>query len=225
MILLFSGGLDSYIAWEYLHKPETLYFDIGHRYCANEVEVVRKLIPDTIIDTRLDLADWEEPDANIPMRNAFFIMLATHYKYDIVLVVQKGEMDIPDRCPKFFREIGEWVAFLRGDNKTITVMSPFFHMTKTQMVTWYLKNVSGMGAALYQTRSCYMPTELPCGACSACFRRWVAFENNGLKENHENPILEYIKIPEYVKKMRAGTYDKHRAGETFRALEKAGYKF
>lgn len=222
MILLFSGGLDSYIAWEFLHRPKTLYFDIGHRYAGNEIEVVRKLIPDTIIDSRLNLADWEEADANIPMRNAFFLMLATHYDKEIVLVVQKGEMDIPDRSPKFFREFGEWMSFLRG--KMVLVSSPFFDMTKTQMVRWYLNHLYKR-ERLLETRSCYKPTDLPCGACSACFRRWVAFQNNSLSEEHEKDILLYDKIPEYVTKMQLGKYDVQRTSETFRALEKAGYKF
>ena len=87
MILLFSGGLDSYIAWDYLGRPKTLYFDIGHKYCVHEIERIKELVPDTIIDSRLRLSDWEEKDANIPMRNVFFVMMASFYGDRIVLVV------------------------------------------------------------------------------------------------------------------------------------------
>ncbi len=225
--MLFSGGLDSFIAWEYLNRPKTLYFDIGHRYSANEVEVVRKLVPNTIIDSRLDLRDWEEPDANIPMRNAFFIMMAAHYNKRITLVVQKGEMEIPDRSPRFFKDMGKWLTFLFGtelDNTPYLVESPFFHMTKTKMVQWYVRNQHDM-EPLLQTRSCYMPGDLPCGACSACFRRWVAMTNCGVTEEHATPILLYDKIPEYIDKMNAGKYDTQRTNETFKALGKAGWDY
>ena len=223
MILLFSGGLDSYIAWEYLNRPKTIYFDLGHRYAADEVSVVRKLISDTIIDSRLNLADWEEPDANIPMRNAFLVMMASHYDQDIILVVQKGEMEIPDRTRDFLLHSGKEITRLRKNKgRLYVVSSPFIYKTKTQMVRWYIRNQFEM-EPLLQTRSCYTPGDLPCGACSACFRRWVAFQNCGVSEKHVKSILNYNKIPEYVEKMMKGEYDKQRTEETLNALTKVGY--
>ena len=219
MILLFSGGMDSYIGWHYLSKPNTLYVDLGHRYAPHEVDMVKKLIPDTIIDTRLNLAEWEERDANIPLRNAFLIMIASMYDKDVVLVVQRGEMNIPDRSVYFFNNFGEWLSYLWNDKRSIS--TPFFHMTKTQMVEWYLK----MGLpkeTLLSTRSCYSPYELPCGDCAACFRRWVAFINNGIQETYTNPITKYSGIPEYINKMKLKKYDRLRTEETFKALKKVG---
>jgi len=220
MILLFSGGLDSYIAWYYLRKPKTLYFDIGHRYCAHEIEVVKKLVPDTIIDSRLNLRDWEEKGANIPMRNAYFLMMATYYDINIVLVVQKGEMDIPDRSEKFFEEFEKMLDFLT--EKPIMISSPFFSLTKTEMVEWYIEEGHPIDLLL-KTRSCYSVSELPCGNCSACFRRWIALQNNNLSEKYENDILGYHKIPKYIEKMKNGMYDSQRTTETFDALRKANY--
>ena len=219
MILLFSGGLDSWIAYHYLDKPKTLYCDLGHRYAAHELEMVERLIPNTIIDIRLNLADWEEKDANIPLRNAFLIMIASKYDRDVVLVVQRGEMNIPDRSVHFFNQFGEWLSFLWQDKSTIS--TPFFHMTKTQMVEWYLSK--GLPKdELLSTRSCYSPGDLPCGACAACFRRWVAFTNNDLSEEYANPIIEYSEIPNYIEKMKLRKYDRLRTEETFKALIKEG---
>lgn len=218
MILLFSGGLDSYIAWHFLHEPKTLFCDLGHRYAVHEFPVVKRLVPDTIIDSRLNLADWEEKDANIPLRNAFLVMIASHYDKDIVLVVQRGEMNIPDRSPHFFNSFGEWLSFLREG--TYTVSTPFFAMTKTQMVAWYL-NWRHDPEVLKSTRSCYSVGELPCGNCAACFRRWVAFYNNDLEEEYEQDIKKYDGIEIYVDKMKRGQYDRKRAEETLLALTKA----
>ena len=219
MILLFSGGMDSFIAYHYLSKPKTLYVDLGHRYAPHEVDMVKKLIPETIIDTRLNLADWEEKDANIPLRNAFLIMIASKYDKDVVLVVQRGEMSIPDRSPNFFNNFGKWLSFLWGSERSIS--TPFFHMTKTQMVAWYIQDAN-LKKDLLSTRSCYSPGDLPCGACAACFRRWVAFINNGLSEEYENDITKYSGIPEYINKMKLKKYDRLRTEETFKALRKVG---
>lgn len=219
MILLFSGGPDSFIAYHYLNKPKTLYVDLGHRYAAHEIERVKKLVPDTVIDTRLNLADWEAKDANIPLRNAFLTMIASHYDSDVVLVVQKGELNIPDRSVRFFNQFQEMLTFL--SEKLITISDAFFDMTKTQMVKWYLKE--GLNPdTLISTRSCYSPGENPCGACAACFRRWVAFINNDIIEKYENDITKYSEIPEYIEKMKHGKYDSVRTEETLRALRKVG---
>lgn len=220
MILLFSGGLDSYIAWHYLRNPKTLYCAIGHRYQLQEIDAISTLIPNTIIDGRLNLHDWEEEDANIPMRNAFFFMIASHYDDEICLVVQKGEMSIPDRSSKFFASFGSWLSWMR--DKPIKIFTPFDEMTKTQMVEWYI----GQGlnvSELLLTRSCFANYTSACGACAACFRRWVAFTNNGFSEHYINDILEYDQIPVYIEKMNRLKYDELRTEETFNALRQAGY--
>jgi len=221
MLLLFSGGLDSYIAWNYLGRPDTIYFDIGHRYCAYELEKVKFFAPKTIINTSLRLAEHEKKDADIPMRNAFLLMLSSYYDSELVLVVQRGEMTIPDRSPKFFYEFQMWLSFL--NNRPITITSPFFDMTKTQMVRWYIETGLSTEDLLY-TRSCYSTGELPCGACSACFRRWVALTNNGLSEDYKNDILQYKEIPRYIKEMKEGKYDNLRSEETLNALMLVEYK-
>jgi len=219
MILLFSGGLDSFIAYHYLNKPKTLYVNLQHRYAVHEIEKVKELIPDTIIDDRLFLGDWEEKDANIPLRNAFLTMIASNHADDIVLVVQRGEMEIPDRSPFFFNNFAEHLSFLHG--KRITLTSPFFTMTKTDMVKWYLDG--GLDPnILLKTRSCYSPTDKPCGNCSACFRRWVAFFNNDIHETMEQAIEYFDGLKKYVDKLERGMYEKRRTDETLLALKKAG---
>ena len=210
MILLFSGGMDSYIAWYYLRNPKTLYIDLNHRYSYQERTAVLNLIPSTYIDKRLDLHDWEEEDANIPMRNAFFAMIASQYDKEIALVVQKGEMTIPDRSPEFFRNFGSWISWMRGKSG-YKITSPFFEMTKTEMVSWYV-NRGEDPKLLIETRSCFGILADPCGKCGACFRRWVALTNNGLEEEYVYPITEWEGITHYIEKMKAGKYDPQMPG-------------
>jgi 7-cyano-7-deazaguanine synthase in queuosine biosynthesis len=218
-LLLYSGGLDSYIAWEFLNRPKTLYCKINHRYQSFELEAIKNTIPDTIIDDSLNLGKWEKPDANIPMRNALMLMIASNYADNLVLVVQKAEMSIPDRSPEFFETIGGFISFL--NKRKIQVTTPFAKMTKTEMIKWYL--VHGFDKEnLLKTRSCYFEGPVPCGACGACFRRWVSFKCNGIEETMENNILEWEGTLKYINKMKKGLYDQTRTDETFKALELAG---
>lgn len=219
-LLLYSGGMDSFIAWEYLNRPATLYVDLQHRYAKQEMDAIIDTIPWTIIDKRLSLKDQEDKDAHIPMRNAFLLMIASFYNNDIVLVVQKGEMTIPDRSDKFFQSFGSWLSWM--NNTTMKISTPFADMTKTQMVTWYLDSNLPI-EMLLRTRSCFSNTSTPCGACAACFRRWVALQNNGLHENYLLPMLQWDGVKEYVTKMEQGKYDEMRTKETMQALEKAQY--
>jgi len=227
MILLFSGGLDSYIAWHYLERPRTLYLDLGHKYSEIEKQVVEELIVTTHIDDRLVLGEWEKDDAEIPMRNAFMLMIASYYDPKVVIVCQKGEQDIPDRTPTFLSVMATMMTNLHGT--VIQIVNPFSEMTKAKMVHWYLEQKLPVDK-LYSTWSCYAPTtrsrnELHCGACSACFRRWVAFMCNGLeKEEYRFNITKWDRIPEYIERMKDGEYDEERVEDTFYALKKVGYK-
>lgn len=208
------------MAYHYLNKPKTIYFDLGHRYVGNEVEVVRKLLPNTIIETGINLSKWEARDANIPMRNLFLATYASLYDPEVVLVVQKGEMDIPDRSPTFFNMMTRDISFLTGKN--CVVSTPFFSMTKTQIVGWYIKEGYNV-RKLLETRSCYGTKEVSCGECSACFRRWVALTNNGISEVYAKDPLQYNKIPDYLARIERGELDKERAYETLSALRIGGY--
>jgi len=221
-LLMYSGGMDSYIAWKFLREPETIYFDFGHRYSEWEKLAIEQTIPDTIIDSSINLSQWEEPDANIPLRNAFLIMMASNYDKDLVLVVQRGEMSIPDRSYPFFSKFGAWLTWMRGEGKSYTISSPFFNLTKTEMVRWYVDEGHDVEQLLL-TRSCFSEVGLPCGQCGACFRRWVALTNNDLEEEYTNNILEWDHISDYVEKMKKGMYDELRTKETFKALQAAGY--
>ena len=69
------------------------------------------------------------------------------------------------------------------NNKKIHVGSPFYHMDKTEMVEWYIKK--GFSTArLRATVGCYTSDEGHCGNCPACFRRFVAFMNNGVEPGY-----------------------------------------
>jgi len=182
-MLLYSGGMDSYIAWHYLKKPETLYVDLGHVYRTNEIGAINNTIPSTKrIDCHI-IGKYEKPDAEIPMRNLFLAMFAAAEGFDkIWLIVQRDEMSIPDRSEEFFQDSSIMLSKLMG--RSILVDSPFKSIDKTEMVAWYLKNVGDVGSLLL-TVGCFYERIGHCGNCGACFRRFVAFKNNGIDPGYK----------------------------------------
>jgi len=177
MILLFSGGIDSYVAYHYLNKPSTLYCNLHTRYTEKELKTVKKLIPSTIIDSSLDLRSREPESAIIPYRNLYLALLANHYSDTIVIVGLKDDV-AEDKNPTAFKNISALMTSL--SKRPIRVMSPFWHLTKAEIVEWFLKN-GGTKEQLLDTVSCYSSQDkIFCGKCTACFRKWCALRANNI---------------------------------------------
>ena len=228
-VVLYSGGMDSHIAWYYLGKPEAIYIVHGCRYEWKQLRAIQKIreIEGTnkisIVDGILNLSPFELPDANIPLRNMYFAMVAANLGYDkIYLIVQRGETSIPDRTPKFFKQISQILT--EQFNREIVVESPFFDMTKQDMVKWYLDN-GGNIESLLHTTACFHPVYDACGNCKACFRRWVALRYNGLEDKYRNYHQDIRNSPvtkKYIEDILNGKYDEKRSQQTLEVLRKEG---
>lgn len=230
--LLFSGGLDSFIAYHYLtlkHKLDIdlVYFELGHQYEKMETDRIlilrnKEAIPFVRKTKVLNLGDIEEEDANIPLRNMFMATALAAFGYNrIFLIVQQGETDLPDRSRTFFALLNRTLR-VGIANQRISIDSPFWEMTKVDMVHWYI-NCKLPIDFLKDTWSCYSPNgELPCGTCSACFRRWIAMEYNGIMEEHFNPPWESALVSQYIGRMQNGEYDPKRTKQTMQVLRRYG---
>jgi 7-cyano-7-deazaguanine synthase len=207
MILLFSGGIDSYVAYHFLGKPQTLYFDLNGMYSAKELEVVKFLIPETIVERCISFKDREDPiSAYVPYRNLHLALLANKYDDTIVIAGVKDDR-VNDKNSKIFIQFSNLMSEMMG--RPINVVSPFWDMTKDEVVKWFLSS-GGTKEELLCTISCYSPerTELYCGKCPACFRKWCALATNGIYDldftNDELMWQYYVDAKEGVK------YDPHR---------------
>ncbi len=227
-IVLYSGGLDSFITLEYVRSEfsdqevEAIYLPLGHRYEPQE----RKAIGDTYLETLVmtglrDLGTHEEEDAYIHHRNAFLcLMVAKRIPAGTVgriwLTVQKDELSIPDRTPEFMRDMGELLSTL---GSTITISSPWLHKDKTDMVDWYLNEYEdGDVEALKRTHSCYRPAIFPCGDCPACIRRYIAMYLNGIEEEYETDPHKSDTAADYFERAMKGEYSHIRNSRTIAAL-------
>lgn len=247
-VLMYSGGLDSFIAYWYLKfemgiDPTLVYAALGHRYQYQEMERFidhQKIIGKPIhIDYSLSLGHVEEPDAYIPLRNSFLAHVGSFYADNVWLITQKGETMLGDRSLRGFQLMSETMTHLYDDGRTITVNTPFWDMTKVDMVSWFKEK--GLPTDwLLRTHSCYYSQSfakvktfngyhshveqryIPCGQCSACFRRWVAFELNDISEEYDVDPWSTDLAQSYLKKAKEGYYGWGRDEEIIAALEKKG---
>ena len=79
----------------------------------------------------------------------------------------------PDCSPEFTRSIND--AVYLGTGGQVSVIAPFIHSTKTDVVKEGLR----LGVPYEITWSCYNGGDHPCGKCGTCIDRIKAFEANG----------------------------------------------
>lgn len=203
-ILCFSAGIDSFVAWYFLRKPQTVFFDCGSRYSEKEKEVVLKLIPNTIIDRTLDFSDKEIGEkAYVPYRNLMFAIQAAKYGDEIYIAGLKDDM-VSDKTPEAFTSIEKTMNLI--EKNQVTLSSPFWGMTKSEVIHWFLIHYPDEKNELLKTVSCYHPSKKYCGACPSCFRKFVALYVNGI-------VLDWCNINlalEYYTNALNGKYDSQR---------------
>jgi 7-cyano-7-deazaguanine synthase in queuosine biosynthesis len=196
LIVLTSGGLDSMIAHYYAVKQgfediEALWVDLGHPYAAKERVAIGELPYEVRI---LECKTLQDGLGNMPTlqdqiihgRNLLLVTIAASVGADRVwLSALDGEMHafMPDKTHEFFYLASGLLSFVfKTRTQRILVETPFESMSKTEIVRWALEN--GVSKeALLKTSSCYHPDFFSCGACGTCFKRWVAFQNNGIEDD------------------------------------------
>ena len=91
-VLLYSGGMDSWLI-DKLWKPDVkLCVNMHTKYSAQEI----KNLPEDVIIEELDLSKWERPDAIIPLRNLYLVMLASNYGDEIYDIPKEDPISEPD---------------------------------------------------------------------------------------------------------------------------------
>lgn len=213
-ILLFSGGIDSFVAYHFLNKPKTLYFDLGTPYSEKELRVVQQLIPTTIIETCLDLGTRQiGENAYIPFRNLHIALLAARYSDKIIIAGLKDDA-VSDKNEQVFDKFSKLMSEMEG--REIIVYSPFWRVTKEDVVRLYL-DLGAPREELLKTISCYSDEDTNyCGKCPSCFRKWCAFRANGIDIPFHNDVL----MARYFSDARAGKYDKQRNEAIMREVKR-----
>jgi len=206
-VLLFTSGVDSFIAREFLidsgHDIDCLYFNHGGRYTNHEVEKIKSLLYPVIIDTRLNLGDIEEDDAHIPNRNILFTTLALSLGYKKVWLGGSLSDRVGDNKSEVYQRYSELLTTVNEEYCRID--SPFYDCYKDDMVRWYTRRHPASRIDLLKdTFSCFNPLDeekerdvyvqglkgryvtKECMNCPACFRKSAVLYSGDIFTMHEN---------------------------------------
>ena len=196
-VLLVSGGLDSYIAWWYLKDDDCdilpLFINYGGMYTDKELWHVKDLYPDLVEDNSLNFFGQEQEDSFIKNRNAYFALVASKYGNQIGMGGLKDD-NVGDKSPVAFLKMQDLLNEINPDS--YRVFSPFWRMTKSDIIKWYIKSGRPV-ETLLKTTSCYHPIVTYCGECPSCFRKYCAFFDNGLayllpEFNNHTLVKKYV---------------------------------
>lgn len=240
-VILYSGGLDSYIMGlvaEYYDRPAIkAYYDIGQDYAPKEIAS----LPDDVqvFDFSAWAASTAEKDSEsgsifIPGRNATLInMAASMFVPDrIWLGALVGEIHAraTDKNFEFLKLINKMLKYVyRPYDNTPIASFPLADMrlNKLTATEWAL-NHGATPESVMATSSCLDgSTDLPCGECVVCARRWGIFDQLGFEEIYESHPLLSPKNKKMFDDMLTGDesyYDADRRSELVPTLKKYGYK-
>lgn len=224
-VLLFSGGLDSYLV-QRLYKPDVLlYCACNHQYQRRELKAIKELGIKQFVhfDETLDLAQWERRDAIIPLRNLLFSAVASRYG-DIVWLGALSDEINWDKSKNFMALAGLVMTECYresywSDGREIYVESPVKHLTKAQLIR-KAREAGIQPEEWSKTVSCYTKDGF-CGECSSCFKRWVAHTLNGISEKYKVDPLHSQMCLNNIAKVVNQTYRGIRAVEVVTAIDYA----
>lgn len=190
-ILLFSGGLDSYLGAVEEPNALLLFIDTGVPYAwadrtrAEHLAAVlnRDLY---VLEGVLDFADFASP--MIPNRNLLLLSVAAQMS-DHIMMCGVHEDLTRDGSRRFYRQAARAIG--TGQGTRVKITNPLHWRSKPQAVRRYLKR-GGNVHALLKTRSCYHRGDGHCGACDACMKRYIAFHANNITEHYGHDPREYM---------------------------------
>lgn len=208
--VLISGGLDSTILAFQKKDAIRLFIDYGQDYKKEEERAIKEIFGE-YEKIKVETAKRFE-NIFIPNRNLTLASLAaTYYNPDVIYMAGLKDDYVVDKTPEAFKKMSEILS--EFCDKKIEVISPFWYMTKGEMVERYLRN-GGDPSILTKVYSCYKGIQGGCNDCPACFRRFAALESNGIPQAKPSWRI----TEEYLRKIHK--YDSNRISRTLIALGK-----
>lgn len=232
-VLLYSGGLDSYVTYYYLTRAKRLnvvpvYFCLANAYQWFEEEHILSMKEfKVLVNPCIDLGDLEDPeDFHIPMRNVILMILAAIRYHQNVFIGSVYDDNSPDGNEKVFKAVTKLlnqVEVKAGYADSFSISAPLQSdgLRKSQACRWFVQNIASPEVLTRNSASCFKPVaegevELPsvpirdgdykshhCYSCACCFRRNASLFSVGVKLPFYNQDL----AEDYRKKFKEGRYD------------------
>jgi len=195
-VLCISGGVDSVVAYYYLNKPTSVYFNTGVPYADKEKRALENLGIPYIEDNSLK---FPEKGIYIPHRNLLFASRASQYGNPVYIAGLKDDM-VEDKNEMAFSVMSDCLSVI--GKEPVEIESPFWEMMKEDVVRWFLANDGHAEYRLKLTCSCYSESNFECMFCEACFRKNCALFANGIKRTFHNWKL----VQHYTNRALEGYY-------------------
>lgn len=197
-VLLYSGGMDSWLISK-LWKPDVkLFVDIGTN--SSNAEMLR-LPKDVVVARFRDLGLWELPQNFIlPMRNIYLLTMASNYGEHIMLGATSTD-ECHDKTDMFALHMENllnyaWQKQKWTNGKKIKVDFSYRKYSKGQLLKMYVDAGYPWQKAYKDTFSCYTPVNNnECHNCRPCFLKLMAFVDNNFIPNKDvlKTYVPYIK--------------------------------
>ena len=113
-VLLYSGGMDSWLINKIWQPDAVVYVDIHGAY--SEAEKARLPEGAIVVDMPF-LGEVEMEGGFVPLRNLYFLMIASHFGDDVVLGATSGDGGV-DKSPEFLEKSSEMIGWLWSDKKS-----------------------------------------------------------------------------------------------------------
>lgn len=179
-VLLYSGGLDSWLISQVWEPDLLLYVDMGTEYSSCELE----RLPANVRVVEFPLAQYSLENSIIPLRNLYlFAVAANETNFDdveICLGALNGDR-INDKSEEFANKLNDLFDYLyqpqiSQPGRKVRAVMPYKGYSKTELLQEYLDKGGNIVTAWYESFSCYHPIDdEPCLNCKACFRKVVPF--------------------------------------------------
>lgn len=215
-VLLYSGGMDSWLMSK-LWKPDVkLYVNMHTRYSENEMRKIKESEDDvTFVD--FPLGQWERDDAIVPLRNLYLCMVACNVtgSEDVKILIGATAGDrVLDKSYEFVDKANDLLNYLYTpqhwipEGKNVNICIGYKSWTKSDLLQKYKEQGGDLEEAFTKSFSCYNPVDgHECWQCKPCFRKFVSFACVGYEfpEDVAATCCKYIER-EILPQIEAGTY-------------------
>lgn len=195
-ILLYSGGVDSWLINQIWEPDVKLYVDLGTDYGKEEIELFKKNNENVKI-VSFDLSEYELEDKFIPLRNLYLIMLACNISgfEDVEICLGATVADRSyDKSMEFLEKTESLLNYMytpyisQPYSKNIKIVTDFKNKSKKELLSLYLKKGGDINKAFNESYGSFKKNMTE-WECKKFYRKYVAFKLNGYH------------FPEYVDKL------------------------
>lgn len=198
-VLLYSGGMDSWLI-DKLWKPDVrLYINIHGSYSDEEI----KRLPKDVKVIDLPIGIYEQENKYVPLRNLYFLMIASNYGDELCYGAVAGDWRQRDKTPEFVKMAEDMLNYLLGPQskvdtpRHIHIETKFLYMHKNEILAEYIKQGGSLKALYEDSFSCFTPIDgKPCLSCKPCFRKYICMASLGYEFSKE----ERKKMYDFVRK-------------------------